>query len=328
MSDPNSGWDHPSADYVSVTTDSGVLAFRFNTDQSWAFSTRKLDGPQTVLLTAADFDPQSDGVFGLMCGDSTLDTYYGAVVDTNGGVVFIESFNGTITVLERHDDLGLDVRVGSSNPMALECMTSTTGPLDLVVGLAHTGPVAVYSQSADPPSNFDSVGLYAEASSDAYTLAVDSAATFGVGGPFGTMSDGAQALLSHIPLEFQIDCPESPLFSDPATFVVTCILQASGSGAEILQYEQFDTKDLMDSTYQELVSTFGVTSTGSCDNGPNETDWSISGTPYGRVQCAPQAVGIRFDWTDDRLNILSRLIDLDGDYQSTYDQWLNGGPNQ
>ena len=328
MTDPSSGWSPLNEDFVSVTYDTGVLAFRFNQNPSWAYSARQLDGPVTDLLSVADFSPQSDGIFGLLCGDSSAATYYGATVATNGGLVFLETDNGNIKVLERHDSLGLDVSVGGSNPMAMECRTSASGALSLVVGLAKTGPVAVYTQDSGAPANFDVMGLYGETRADGYTLAVDSAAAFGVGGADGTMSDGAQALLSHIPTDLQTGCGESPLFSDPASYVVTCVLQSSGSGAEILQYEQFDTKELMDSTYQDLVTAFGVESTGTCQNGPNETDWSISGTSFGRVQCAPQTVGIRFDWTDDRLNILSRLIDLDGDYQSTYDQWINGGPNQ
>ena len=60
--------------------------------------------------------------------------------------------------------------------------------------------------------------------------------------------------------------------------------------------------------------------------GPNEAEWDVSEQPGGRVQCAPQKVGIRFDWTDDLTNILSSLIDFDGSYKDTYDQWVDAGP--
>lgn len=56
-------------------------------------------------------------------------------------------------------------------------------------------------------------------------------------------------------------------------------------------------------------------------------DWSIGDESFGRLQCAPQQVGIRFDWTDTRLSILSTLIDFDGDYQTTFQTWLEAGPN-
>jgi len=83
----------------------------------------------------------------------------------------------------------------------------------------------------------------------------------------------------------------------------------------------------MDAAYQEAVERYGVEPTGSCESGPNETTWSIGDESFGRVQCAPQQVGIRFDWTDDRLSILSTLIDLDGEYELTHQAWLEAGPN-
>ncbi len=46
----------------------------------------------------------------------------------------------------------------------------------------------------------------------------------------------------------------------------------------------------------------------------------------GRLLCAPQGVGIRFDWTDDNLLILSTLFDLEGDYENTYQLWTEAGP--
>ena len=82
----------------------------------------------------------------------------------------------------------------------------------------------------------------------------------------------------------------------------------------------------MNAEYQEKVEQYGVESTGTCSSGPNETTWSIDGTVRGRVQCAPQEAGIRFDWTDDQLAILSTLIDFDGDYENTYNLWLDAGP--
>jgi len=82
----------------------------------------------------------------------------------------------------------------------------------------------------------------------------------------------------------------------------------------------------MNAAYQDLVTNFGVTSTGSCQSGANETTWAFNDdTVGGHIQCAPQKVGIRFDWTDDLTSILATLIDFDGSYPDTYAQWTDGG---
>jgi len=325
MSDPTSGWQELDEDFASIGYDSGVLAFRYNQNQSWAYTVRHLDSPETTLLPIADFSPQSDGIFGLLCGNNGDAKLYGAVIDTNGGVVFIETDNGTITVLDRQEKLGLTVTEGSSNPMALECHADGAGGLSLVVALANTGPVAVYGMDSGGPANFDIMGMYGEAESDGYTLAVDSAAAFGLGGADGTMSDNAQILLAHIPTDFQSNCYESPT-TDTAQYIVSCIPQTSGKGVELERYEQYVDGNAMNAAYQERVTTFGVASQGSCQSGPNETEWDVGEVAGGRVQCAPQAVGIRFDWTDDLTSILTSFIDLDGSYKDTYDQWVDAGP--
>jgi hypothetical protein len=37
--------------------------------------------------------------------------------------------------------------------------------------------------------------------------------------------------------------------------------------------------------------------------------------------------GIRLDWTDDRLSILTTLTDFEGSYPDTYSDWQAAGPN-
>ena len=339
MSDPTSGWSPLDQDFASVSYDTGVLAFRFNSNPAWALSPRQLAGPETTLVAIGDYLPESDGFFGSLCGDSGTGNYYGAVVGTDGSLVFISISNATVTVLGRHDKLGLSAPVDTTTPVAMECSTTTDGEVSIIVGLADTGPVALLVDDGGGLQNFDSVALYGEAASDGYTLAVDAAAVYGVGGSDGTMSDGAQKLLSHIPTDFQKNCFESPpfndaatyssdspLFNDAATYSVTCIPQTGGTGAEIEGYKEYANKDDMDAEYQDLIDSFGVESTGTCQTGPNETNWTISGTTFGRVQCAPQKAGIRFDWTDDTTSILSELIDFGSSYADTYAQWINAGP--
>ena len=136
--------------------------------------------------------------------------------------------------------------------------------------------------------------------------------------------------MTHIPPDFQVGCAESPvppLFVEPASFVVTCLLQTDGDGAELAEYVQFSSMEDMNDAYQERVDAFGVASEGSCQTARTRRR-GASTTRAGRVQCAPQGVGIRFDWTDERLNILSTLVDFDGDYAALYAQWLEAGPNE
>jgi hypothetical protein len=325
FSDPSSGWQLLDQDFATISYDSGALALRFNSNEAWAYSVRALDGPHGTVVQAADFAPQSDGIFGLLCGDTTSQTYYGAVVATDGGLVFIESDNGTVNVLKRFDDLALDVTVGSSNLMALECAIDGNGALDMVAGLSGTGPVGVRSESTGL-SAFDTTGVYGEAMSDGYTLAVDTAAAWASGGTDGTMSDDADILYQHIPTALQEGCYESPNWNTDADTVVTCVEQLQGKGAEILQLQQFSNGAGMEAGYQRLVDAFGVVSEGSCESGPNEAPWTVNEQEGGRVQCAPQFVGIRFDWTDELTSILSSLIDFEGSYKDTYDVWVDAGP--
>ncbi len=325
FTDPSSGWDTGDTDFAKVSYDSGSLVMQFKADTAWVISSHTLDSPSTTVLQAADFWPQAGGVFGLICGDSTVSKSYGFVISADGGLEFFDVDNGTVNLLEKHDDLGLTVNVGASNPVALECSVNVDGAVTMVVGLAHTGPVAVF-RHAGGLTVFDTTGIYGEAQAADFSVAVDSFAAWGAMGTTGTMSDGARILYAHIPTDLQNNCYESPVWNTDAQFVVTCVEQVSGKGAEILQYQQFADAAGMNAEYQNKVDAFGVESQGSCKTGPNEATWDVSGTVGGRVQCAPQFVGIRFDWTDDLTNILSTLTDFDGSYADTYPQWSNGGP--
>ncbi|HUG48813.1 MAG TPA: hypothetical protein VMP67_10435, partial [Candidatus Limnocylindria bacterium] len=66
---------------------------------------------------------------------------------------------------------------------------------------------------------------------------------------------------------------------------------------------------------------------GGCDEGPAEGPYTIAGQDTGRLLCAEQIVGARYDWTDNRLDILSNLTDFDADYGALYAVWLEAGPD-
>jgi hypothetical protein len=83
----------------------------------------------------------------------------------------------------------------------------------------------------------------------------------------------------------------------------------------------------MDADFDENVDRYASDQpTGNCRTGPNQDEWNRDGEVLGRLLCAPQTVGIRFDWTHESGAILSTLIDFDGDYDTTYDTWVNAGP--
>jgi hypothetical protein len=328
LTDPASGWSELDQDFATIKYDLGNLDFGFNDTGAWAFTLRALGTSVTSLQPVASFTPQSEGTFGLICGNSLLSPSYGAAVGTDGALTFFSLPNRTtVTVLDRHE-LDLPVTVGSPVAFALRCLTNASGSIVLEAALAKTGVIAMYQADNVSPGAFDVVGLYGAALSDGYTFTVDQTAVYGLAvGADGTMSPGAEALKTHIPEDFQKNCFETPLFSDEATDIVTCALQLKGAGAEVVQYEQYDSADLMNADYQDLVDSFGVESQGSCQSGPNESSWEVGTTVGGRVQCAPQTVGIRFDWTDDTLLILSSLADFGGKYSEAYDDWVNAGPN-
>jgi hypothetical protein len=328
FSDPASGWDTLNEPIASIDYDTGVLAFRFN-QVGWAYTVRDLDAPVAVVRPVAQFIPGGDGIFGLMCGNSD-GVFHAAVIGTDGGWVFARIDAAGVSVLARDDAAGIDVPVSDATGFGLQCTANDDGSLNMELVIPSLGPIAAHSVPDAGASSFGVVGLYGEALEAQFSMAVQGAAAFGVEAT-GQPSAGAQELLTHVPTEFQVGCAESPvppLFTEPASFVVTCLLQTAGDGAELAEYVQFATKEDMDAAYQERVETFGAPSEGSCQAGPNETTWSINDVQLGRVQCGPQLKGVRYDWTDDRLNILSTLVDFDGDYAALYDQWLNAGPNE
>lgn len=204
--------------------------------------------------------------------------------------------------------------------------------LELWVG--GQGLVAAYEQ-ADGPHDFDAAAVYSEAISDGFSLALTRAQVFGVANLNGEPSAAAQDLmLNHVPHDWSSSCFEGVVPSAYARWpqtIVTCFLGKAGRvGAEIAEYEQYDDASLMASDYQRRVTGFPADGfADSCQQGSTESSWSYTGqeADAGRLNCAPQAVGIRFDWTENQLNILSTLVDFDGSYSDTWSDWLKAGPN-
>jgi hypothetical protein len=222
--------------------------------------------------------------------------------------------------------MGIELPEGESTVFGIACGGTSTGALRLTAFGDDTGPLATY-QVDEGAQSFDSVAAYAEADTAGFVLDVSAVAAYGIPGSTAGMTPEATELLSHVPSNFQSQCIESPASEDEVA-ILACYLQQDGAGAELATYEQHASSEAMNAAYQERVTDFGMPSEGSCQSGPNETTWSIDDVVFGRVQCAPQMIGVRFDWTDDRLNILSTLVDFEGDYNGTYQLWLDAGPNE
>jgi hypothetical protein len=319
--DETSGWGVGQSGDVSAQYVNGSLQLDVNAQGAAVWSTRSLSGAVAVALVAGEFRPVSEGAFGPLCeGDDG--SLYGVVATPDGNVSFLSVINNQASVLDTHEGV-VDVPPVGSVLIGVECAGLATGALRMVA-VSSDGPVAVY-QTDQGPETFTGVAVYAEPIGDSVRVDVDAASAYGILDSAEGMTAEGESLLTNVPGDLQSTCIQSPSSSNQVA-VLHCYLQVEGTGAELLQYQRYGTNEEMDAAYQEFVDQYGVESTGTCQSGPNETTWSIDSAVGGRVQCAPQAVGIRFDWTDDALVILSTLIDFDGDYENTYSLWIDAGP--
>jgi hypothetical protein len=321
MDDESSGWGVGQSGAVSAQYVNGTLQLNVDAAGQAVWSIHLLPDGLGVAAIAGEFRPVSDGAFGPLCeGDNG--SLYGVAVTSDRSLSFVAVENNQTRVLKTLEDL-VNVPPVGGFLLGVECTGLSTGALRLVA-VGSDGPLAVY-QHNEGPQRFSGVAVYAQATNDSFTLDVDQAGAYGIAGSAQGMTSEGESLLTNVPGDLQSTCYESPS-SNVATAVLHCILQVEGTGAELLQFESYASNDAMNAAYQEAVDQYGVESTGSCRSGPNETTWSIDNAVRGRVQCAPQQVGIRFDWTDDVLSILSTLIDFDSDYENTYNLWLDAGP--
>jgi hypothetical protein len=227
-------------------------------------------------------------------------------------------------ILEENPEVGTELPVGTSTVFGLACGATSTGALRLTAFGDDTGPLATF-QTNEGTASFNGVAAYAESATAGFVLDVSTVATYGIPGSTTGMTPEGEELLTHVPPDWQSQCIESPA-SEGELAIVVCFLQQDGAGPELATYELHSSSESMATAYQDRIDTFGVESEGTCEEGPNETTWSIDEVQFGRVQCAPQQVGIRFDWTDDRLNVLSTLVDFEGRYGNTFDAWIEAGP--
>ena len=273
-------------------------------DNGWMWSRREVGGAHSTMRVAAEFIPAAAGRFGLFCNWNDKELW-GAVVGTDGSWVLGDIGEFGINRLAEDLDARLDVRIGESVSMAIECAGLITGGLRLTLWLEDTGPVAIY-ETDQGPDNFDRTAVYAEAIGTPTTVDVESIFGFGSGFADDQITDAAAELMAHIPEEWADSCYQSlrpPLFFGTAEAVVTCFIGEPGDdGAEVAEYAAFLTPELMDAAYQRRVETFGTgNQADSCEEGAGERSYhfgSQDSPAVGRLLCDEQFRGIRYDWTD------------------------------
>ncbi len=327
--DDSSGWgvgNTPGGDIAYVD---GALQFSLPANGNWIWSRRNTGEINGTVRIVGEFTLLADGGVALLCVSGDL--LYGAMVSTGGGYSFVRIGADGAEILADDEAAGLDVAAGTPTRFVLECAGVATGSFRMQLWMIGTGPVGIY-ESDEGPENFDRVGAYVEAAGDEFVARLEQVHAFGVTGAGGQLDTAGDELLAHVPDDWQESCFQSPvpaLNADFATANLVCFLGQPGStGAEVVEYAQFDSKADMDLAYQNRVETFGTGANGpSCQDGSGEHTYTIGDEDVGRILCVEQKVGLRFDWTDDRLNILASAVDFDGSFTSTYTNWVDGGPN-
>ena len=327
--DDTSGWGIGNTPGGDITYVSGALTFDLPVNGNWIWSRRNTGDVNGTVRLVGEFSAGSDGRFGLLCASG--EELYGAILSTSGGYSFVRIGEDGAEELGGDESAGLDVPTGEPTRFVLECAGLATGAFRMQFWQIDTGPIGIY-KSNEGPQNFDRVGAYVEASSDGFSGRLETVHAFGVTDADGQLDAAGEELLNHVPTDWQESCYQSPvpaLSADFATTNLVCFIgQPGNDGAEVVEYTQFDSKAEMDRAYQSRVTAFGTgDNEPSCQDGSGEHSYTIAETDAGRLLCVEQVVGIRFDWTDDRLNILSSAVDFDGDFGSTYTDWVDGGPN-
>ena len=330
MSDPLSGWGTGqtaggTASYLDETLDLTPAQ-----PPAYVWSRRQVEGSWSAMRVTGTLlpAPESQGYLGLMCGGAD-DHLVGAVLSTQGAWVFARIRGGTVEVIAQDQQAGIDVGIAEPILMTLDCVVQDDGVFGLALHV--NGQEQTASDVPDGPQALDRVAAYAEGTEGSFTARFDDVNLIASESPDGLpplLSAAAMELLQHVPEDYRPGCFETvPSAAEPGALVAVACALPEGSEVELAEYVQFDSTDTMNAAYQQRVDTYGTGEDQSCQEGPAEGPYTIDGEDAGRLLCAEQLIGGRYDWTDERLDILSNLTDFDADYAVLYDEWLEAGPN-
>lgn len=313
FSDPTSGWGVASTAGGEIAYVDSVLQFDTVSERSWMWSTRTDPLSWPVVHVEADITPSADGFVGLLCARSSAEVW-GAAANADGVWAFLKIGGEVTTLLESNEGIAGAVVPGATTRMALDCAGTDTGSFRMQLSLPDLGLAAEYEGSGGP-DRFDRVGVYTQSLAHPYSLRVDNLVAY-----------GGEGLLLRVPTAWRAGCIETaPSASDTgAQAALSCPVTTGRS--DVVDYVLFNTDENMQAAYQARVDNWAVEPTASCQSGPNEGNYTIAGVTAGRILCAPQISGIRFDWTHDSLLILSTLTNFGGSYPDTYQDWLIAGP--
>jgi hypothetical protein len=317
MDDPASGWGVADTDLTTIAYAGGVLSFVHKTDTGGAYSTRLFPSGQRTVLGAAQFTPAGSGGAGMLCHTAD-NTSYGALVTTDASLIFFSLTSEDLEVLERYNNVGLEVSESGATTLLVECATNAEGALRLMAASGSSGPLATY-HGTQHPAPFTGLVAYSEAFAPGFSTQFAEIAAFAKATAAAT-SPAAAELLTHVLAAWQPTCIELPLTSSDVDAYLTCFIQSSGDGIDFALYQA---PQDVPGAYQVVVDQYGTTATGDCATGPNESSWGRDEIDKGRLQCAPQQVGIRADWTNDELGILGTVIEFGGSYEELYTGWSN-----
>jgi hypothetical protein len=331
MSDPQSGWGVAEGERGRVAYADGALQLDTVFAGAYVWSTRPLTSAWDVLrvegLVVAD--PEGTGYLGLMCANESAETL-GALVTSAGGWVFIRIESDAVSVLDFDLDAGLELGEDFLQ-LTLDCVHTS---FSAILTLHVNGSRVASHETEQTVGSFAAVGVYAEAESEQFTVYFDGVRAVGATDasalPPVTSAD-VDVLLESVPEAFRERCEETAvsMFEPGAIVAVSCSL--GEEDADVVEYVQFDSTESMEAAYQQRVASYASDVTGTtCSVGPSELAYDIGGQEAGRLFCAPQTVGIRLDWTDTRLNILSSIIDYDAGsegYPGLFQVWLLAGPD-
>jgi hypothetical protein len=331
MTDPESGWGVAEGERGSVGYADGALRLQTIFAGAYVWSTRPLQSRWNAVRAEALLvaEQGETGYTGLLCGNAES-VVVGGLVTTDGGWVFVRIEDDAVEVLEF--DLEAGVELGDDFiQLTLDCVTTGFGEAELYL---HVNGTRVASHVTERGVGlFETVGLFAEGQTEQYTVYVDGVRAVGAASgsalPPVTSAD-VDVLLESVPEGFRDSCEETAvsMFEPGAIVAVSCSL--GHPDADVVEYVQFDSTESMEAAYQQRVASYASDVTGTtCSEGPSELAYDVGGQEAGRLFCAPQTVGIRLDWTDTRLNILSSVVDYDAGsegYPGLFEIWLLAGP--
>jgi hypothetical protein len=325
--DTTSGWAVGTNDGGTVSYGDSALEIDTTSDGAWE-STRRLTGTTSnAVQLETVYTPIGAGYVGLLCANSD-DELWGAAANSDGQYSFIKLGPDGATVLQNGQMDSLKTATTGAARFAIDCAGTKTGSFHMQLFAPGTNEGVQYFAPVDEgPTSFDRVGIYAESTTEPFSLSVDYVLAFGGTGDTSMSSDAAE-LLTHVPTEWQRLCFES--FA--SAFVVGArgdlLCQLSGGKSDYAEYTSFDNQANMDASFQNMVTRWAVPESGvNCDTGAHIGTYSIGGETAGQVMCAPAITGTQFFWTDNNLLIMSQLSDLEGSYADMYSDWLQAGPD-